>query len=97
VLLYLLQLVERTRVRDDVLIGVSPRGSQALLRASQVHAILRGRSFVTPDDIKAMAKPVLGHRLVLRALGRGQEHAGKIIDEILQGLEVPAEAGLAAQ
>ncbi len=97
VLLYLLQLVERTRGRDDVLIGVSPRGSQALLRASQVHAILRGRSFVTPDDIKAMAKPVLGHRLVLRALGRGQEHAGKIIDEILQGLEVPAEAGLAAQ
>ncbi|MHA7963302.1 AAA family ATPase [Paenibacillus sp. CAU 1782] len=96
VLLYLLQLVERTRVRDDVLIGVSPRGSQALLRASQVHAILRGRGFVTPDDIKAMAKPVLSHRLALRALGRGQEHAGKIIDEILQGLEVPSEAGLTA-
>lgn len=97
VLLYLLELVERTRKRDDVAIGASPRASQALLRAAQVHAILRGRSFVTPDDVKAMAKPVLCHRLALRGLSRGKETAEKIIDNILNGLEVPAEAGLAAK
>lgn len=97
VLLYLLELVERTRSREEVAVGVSPRGSQALLRAAQVHAILRGRDFVTPDDIKAMAKPVLAHRLALRGLSRGQGQAEAVIDSILKGLEVPAEAGLSAR
>ncbi|MDQ6418052.1 MoxR family ATPase [Paenibacillus sp. LHD-117] len=95
VLLYLLQLVERTRVREDVAIGVSPRGSQALLRAAQVHAILKGREYVTPDDVKAMAKPVMSHRLSLRGMARGRQgEAERIVDEILRQAEVPAEAGI---
>lgn len=95
-LLYMLQLVEQTRARDEVTIGVSPRGSQALLKASQVYAILQGRDFVIPDDIKAMAKPVLAHRLALRGLQRTQRNAENIIDDIINRTEVPAEAGIAA-
>ncbi|WP_337101369.1 AAA family ATPase [Paenibacillus sp. YIM B09110] len=97
VLGYLLQLVEQTRSREEVAIGVSPRGSQALLRAAQVHAILRGRDFVTPDDIKAMARPVLAHRLALRGLQRSHNHAEAIIDDIIRQTPVPAEAGLAVK
>src|SRR5690625_4175553 len=62
---YLIDVVEATRDHEHVELGVSPRGSQALLRAIQVHAILKGRDYTTPDDVKAMVKPVLGHRLIL--------------------------------
>jgi len=94
VLNYLLAIVERTRTHHDVVIGISPRGSQALLRASQVHAILRGRDYVTPDDIKAMARPVLAHRLVLRSSLRyaGYDAGGSLIDAIVNDTPVPAEA-----
>jgi len=93
VLNYLLAIVERTRTHDDVVIGISPRGSQALLRACQVHAILRGRDYVTPDDVKAMARPVLAHRLVLRSALRyaGQDAGGSVIDAIVKETPVPAE------
>ncbi|MCR2802846.1 AAA family ATPase [Paenibacillus soyae] len=94
VLRYLLAIVEGTRGRDDVAIGVSPRGSQALLRASQVHAIIRGRDYVTPDDVKAMATPVLAHRLALRGLTRAHGQADKIVDEVIRQTDVPAEADL---
>lgn len=92
VLRYLLSIVEKTRTREDVSIGVSPRGSQALLRSAQVHAILRGRDFVTPDDVKAMAKPVLAHRLALRGIQRTPGYADTILDEIIRQIPVPAEA-----
>lgn len=94
VLQYLLQIVEQTRKREEVSVGVSPRGSQALLRASQVHAILRGRDFVTPDDVKAMAKPVLAHRLAVRGIQRAANQAEAIIEDIIRLTAVPAEAGL---
>ncbi|OMF38313.1 magnesium chelatase [Paenibacillus sp. FSL H8-0548] len=94
ILYYLLQIVEQTRKRDEVSVGVSPRGSQALLRACQVHAILRGRDFVTPDDVKAMAKPVLAHRLAIRGMQRAANQADAIIDDIIRLTAVPAEAGL---
>jgi len=93
VLHYLLQIVERTRTRDEVMVGVSPRGSQALLRASQVHAILRGREYVTPDDIKAMAGPVLAHRVILRSMMKrdAKDQGASLIDAILSEIPVPAE------
>ncbi|WP_028610704.1 AAA family ATPase [Paenibacillus harenae] len=94
VLMYLLQIVEATRKRDEVSVGVSPRGSQALLRASQVYAILRGRDFVTPDDVKAMAKPVLAHRLAIRGMQRTAANADAIIEDIIRQVAVPAEAGV---
>lgn len=97
ILQYLLQIVEQTRRREEVSVGVSPRGSQALLRASQVHAILRGRDFVTPDDVKAMAKPVLSHRLAIRGMHRTANQAESIIDDIIRLTAVPAEAGVTAR
>ncbi|MCZ8513489.1 MoxR family ATPase [Paenibacillus filicis] len=92
VLAYLLRIVELTRTHGDVAVGVSPRGSQALLKASQVHAILQGREFVSPDDIKAMASPVLAHRLVLKSSLRSRSEAAEhIIGRIVQEVPVPAE------
>lgn len=94
---YLLEIVEQTRLREDVAVGVSPRGSQALLRASQVQAILRGRDYVTPDDIKFIAPYVLAHRLALRGLQRTQRQAEEIVRSILNQVAVPAEPDLAAR
>lgn len=88
---YIVELVEATRTREEVLIGVSPRGSQALLRASQVQAALMGRSYVTPDDIKAMAVPALAHRLALKGMNRGTLAAERVIEQVLQQVPVPAE------
>ncbi|MUT67376.1 MoxR family ATPase [Paenibacillus sp. NEAU-GSW1] len=97
VLHYLLQIVEKTRAREDVLIGVSPRGSQALLRAVQVYAILQGRDYVTPDDVKAMAAPALAHRLALRGVQRTQRNAEHIIADIIRQTAVPAETGISSR
>ncbi|MCU6708163.1 MoxR family ATPase [Paenibacillus sp. J5C_2022] len=94
---YILRIVERTRERDDVAIGASPRGSGALLRATQAYAALRGRDFITPDDVKAMAKPVLAHRLLLRGMHKGRNRAEEIIHDILASTEVPTEADIAVR
>ncbi|MFD0587083.1 AAA family ATPase [Paenibacillus sp. GCM10027627] len=96
VLRYLLTIVERTRARDEVAIGVSPRGSQALLRAAQVHAVLKGRDYVTPDDIKAMAVPVMSHRISMKGLARTSGGAERVLELILSEIAVPAEAGVTA-
>lgn len=91
-LLYMLKIVEKTRTHSEAAVGVSPRGSQALLKASQVHALLQGRDFVAPDDVKAMAKPVLAHRIMLKGSARSRKDAAEsIVDAILQEVDVPAE------
>jgi len=64
---YIVQLVRSTRDDDRVQVGVSPRGTQRLFEASRAHAVIRNRPFVTPDDVKAVAHPLLDHRLVLNA------------------------------
>ncbi len=63
---YMLDLVRATRDHHSVLLGGGPRATQALLLASRTHAAVSGRDFVTPDDVKRMALPVLEHRLILR-------------------------------
>jgi MoxR-like ATPase len=63
---YLVDIVRATRQNESVLVGAGPRATQALLLSSRAHAAIAGRDFVTPDDIKAMAAPVLEHRLILR-------------------------------
>ncbi|RKN82220.1 AAA family ATPase [Paenibacillus ginsengarvi] len=89
---YIVQLVEKTRSHPDVALGVSPRGSQALLKAVQVYAILQGRDYVLPDDIKAMAKPVLAHRLLLKHATRLKDNASEaVIDYLLREQPVPTE------
>jgi MoxR-like ATPase len=63
---YLLTIVQRTRKHPDISLGASPRSAVSWLQASKAHAWLMGRNFVTPDDVKAIAAPLLRHRLILR-------------------------------
>lgn len=89
---YIIRLTEATRQHPELSLGVSPRGAQALLKASQAWAALHGRDYVLPDDIKILAEPVLAHRLVFRNRVRQQEGlAERIIQELLSQTEVPTE------
>nr|WP_211184685.1 MoxR family ATPase [Paenibacillus lemnae] len=91
---YIVALAEQTRKDEAVASGVSPRGCQALLRAVQVQAILEGREFVTPDDIKKLAAPAWSHRLLLKGTHRARmSHAGaeEIMERILRQVPVPSE------
>ena len=63
---YIVDLVRATREHESVLVGAGPRATQSLILASRARAALDMRDFVTPDDVRALAEPVLGHRLVLR-------------------------------
>jgi len=87
---YIVRLVNNTRNHPDVYLGASPRGSIALYRAGQALAGLLGRDYVIPDDIKALAHPVLEHRMGLRpeAQMRG-ESLPEAIDELMTRLRVP--------
>ncbi len=92
VMRYIVRIVEVTRQHSEIMLGVSPRGSQALLKAAQVYAILQGRDYVSPDDIKKMAKPVLGHRIILHSvLGMREGQLDNIISQILKAVPVPSE------
>jgi len=94
-LMYIVKLAEKTRDHPEVALGVSPRGSQALLKAAQVHAILQGRDYVIPDDVKALAKPVLSHRIILKsALKARENYAETLIDRLLDEVNVPTEEKL---
>ena len=87
---YLVDLVTRTRQSADVYLGASPRGSLALFRTGQAMAALNGRDFVLPDDIKALAIPVLAHRIIVGPAARLRELSSeKIVEEILADLPVP--------
>ncbi len=88
---YMVELARRTRRDDRVEIGVSPRGTQRLFEASRGMAILSGRDFVVPDDVKRMVEPVFTHRLVLTTeAGVRNTTRGEILDDILERVEVPA-------
>ncbi len=93
---YMLAIVERTRNHEGLTLGVSPRGSQAFYRAVQAHAVVEGRAYALPDDVKTLAPRVFGHRVVASArttLASRRNAAGtsgeRIIQEILSQIEVP--------
>ncbi len=87
---YIVELVQRTREHEDVYLGASPRGSLGLFRAGQALAAIQGREFVTPDDIKSIADPILGHRLILAPGARLQNrNENNILDELLENVKVP--------
>ena len=89
---YTVDIVEQTRTYEGVQLGVSPRGNLALLKAAQALAAIRGRGFVTPDDIKDLAVPVLGHRIILRGSQRNKStQIINMIGDILESVEVPTE------
>ena len=87
---YIVELVQRTREHEDVYLGASPRGSLGLFRAGQALAAIQGREFVTPDDIKSVADPILGHRLILAPGARLQNrNENNILEELLENVKVP--------
>jgi MoxR-like ATPase len=90
---YMLAIVEKTRNHESLALGVSPRGSQALFRAVQALALVEGRDFAIPDDIKRLTVPVFAHRVVVNTrttlAPRRTDTAERIIDEILTQVEVP--------
>lgn len=89
---YLLRIVEATRKNEALALGVSPRGAQALYRAAQALALVKGREFVTPDDIKVIAVPVCAHRVLLNsrtAFSQRTDAAERVVQDILNQMEVP--------
>ncbi len=89
---YVVQLARATRTHSAVQLGASPRATLALHRAAQARAFLEGRSFVIPDDVKAMVLPVLGHRLILEPQARLRgRNPSAVLQEIIQSVPVPVE------
>jgi MoxR-like ATPase len=90
---YMLAIVEKTRTHEGLALGVSPRGSQALYRAVQALALLEGRDYAVPDDVKRLAVPIFAHRVVVNtrtALAQRRSDLGdRIIEEILSLINVP--------
>lgn len=90
---YIVRIVEESRSHREVLLGASPRASLGLMRMAQAYAYLQGRGFVTPDDIKDLAYPVLRHRLLLRPQARlAGKNADAVIRELLERVEAPVES-----
>ncbi len=87
---YVVAVVGATREHPDVYLGASPRGSLALFRAGQALAALRGRDYVLPDDVKALAEPALAHRLIVNPAARIKGITGReVVAEILESVPVP--------
>jgi MoxR-like ATPase len=88
---YIIEIAERTREHKGLALGVSPRGSKALQSAAQAYALIEGRDHCIPDDIKRLAVPVLGHRIIEkgRDAGASRKDADSILAEILEGVNVP--------
>ena len=87
---YLVDIVRATRQHEAVLVGAGPRATQALISGSRAHAAISGRDFVTPDDIKALALPVLEHRLILRPEFEIEGlSVAEVIQQVLQQIAVP--------
>ena len=88
---YICAICEATRCADNILSGVSPRGSIALMRAAQSYAYVKGRNYVTPEDIKTLAVPVLAHRLVLMEGFGGMKVYEDRVETIVKAVLVPTE------
>jgi len=90
---YMLAIVEKTRANESLALGVSPRGSQALYRAAQALALVEGRDYAIPDDVKRLAAPIFAHRVVVNARAALAQRRGdlgdRIIEDILSQIDVP--------
>ena len=90
---YMLAIVDRTRNHESLVLGVSPRAAQALFRAVQALALVEGRDFAVPDDIKRLAVPTFAHRVVINTrttlVPRRADTAERMIEEILTRVDVP--------
>jgi MoxR-like ATPase len=87
---YIVSIIRATREAQNLSWGASPRAAVSLLLCSKALAALRGRSFVTPDDVKEISKPVLRHRIVLRSEAEIEGTSpDQALDEVIAGIEVP--------
>ena len=90
---YIMNVVEQTRRHESLSLGVSPRGAQALFRAAQALAMIEGRDYALPDDVKRLVVPVCAHRVVVNTrvalTQRNSESAERVLEEILTLVEVP--------
>jgi MoxR-like ATPase len=90
-LTYIVEIVYRTREDPRVVVGSSPRGSLALFKLARARAVLQGRDYITPDDVKAISMPALAHRLILKPEPRIRGVLPQdIINKILSEVPVPA-------
>jgi MoxR-like ATPase len=88
---YMVALVEATRASARLQVGASPRGTLALLKLSRAHAVMDGRDYVVPDDVKAVAVPALAHRLILRPeLWVQRVRAEQVVEECLDAVPAPS-------
>lgn len=86
---YIVSITTATRHHDDVYLGASPRGSLALYRTAQAAAAIQGRDYVTPDDVKLLAEPVLSHRLIINPAARIRNvQAPSVIEDVLNAVPV---------
>ena len=88
---YILDLVDATRAEDSLLVGTSTRGAIAFSKAVQAHALLEGRKFVIPDDVKALAVPILAHRVMTKSFSHGnhRQTVETLIEHIVETVAVP--------
>jgi MoxR-like ATPase len=89
----MLAVVEKTRTHESFALGVSPRGAQGLYRATQALALVEGRDYAIPDDVKRLVSPVFAHRTVVNSrvalTQRGADTAVRILEDLLRTVEVP--------
>ncbi len=85
---YIVDIASATRSESEIVLGVSPRGSQLLMRASQAAAFIQGRNYVKPEDTKKLAPYVFGHRVIPKQRGNKVSHS-KLIERILEAVPVP--------
>ncbi len=87
---YITALVAATRDHPEIFLGASPRGSLALFRSAQARALMHGRDYALPDDVKALAESVLAHRLIIRVTDVSQDKSGRAsVAELLETVPVP--------
>ncbi len=87
---YIATIVHHTRNNGDLFLGASPRASLAIMKMSKAFAAINGRDFVTPDDIRYVAWPVLNHRIILTPEREMEGFTTKnVIDDIISKIEVP--------
>ena len=91
ILEYIASIVQATRKNPEIKMGISPRGTLALLRAVKAFAYIAGREYVVPEDVKAVAVSVLAHRLVLMSSFSGDEGKKKLINDIVASTEILTE------
>lgn len=90
VLAYLMDIVEATRKHEKIQLGVSPRGTLALFRASQANAAISGRDYIIPEDIKKMAPYVLNHRIIVKGINKSA-NIYDFISSVIFDIKVPVE------